>query len=425
MTESERSADILVIGTGAAGLSAAIALAKQGFSVIAVGAVEQFRSGRTVALFEASLRFYDALGLWSQLADCAEKIATIRMVDTTGTRMPIPSIEFSASEIGLPAFGENITNDDLVAHLAAIAAETPGLAVEDERLVDLIQGANSAKAIFESGRSVTATLIVAADGQRSTVRAKARIGARRWSYPQVALTVLTAHEKPHRGVSIEFHTRNGPCTLVPLPASATAPHRSSLVWLMSKEAAARRQSLSPAEFASELEAAVGSIFGAMQLESAIGAFPMMGMSVSRLTGRRIALLGEAAHAFPPLAAQGLNLSLRDIAALVDCVTTARTKGDDIGGASALAHYAETRHADISLRTHGIDVLNRSLLADFLPVDLVRGAGFLAFSMIGPLRRAIMREGILPHGNLPPLMQRPRVLRAGKATAFNTAARRPA
>ncbi len=424
MTESERSADILVIGTGAAGLSAAIALAKAGLSVIAVGTVEQFRSGRTVALFEASLRFYDALGLWPHFADCAQKITTIRMVDSTGVRMPIPPIEFSASEVGLPAFGENISNDDLSAGLAAIAAETPGLSVEDERLIDIVHDGDSVTAIFESGRSVSAKLIVAADGQRSTVRAKARIGARRWSYPQVAMTALTTHEKPHRGVSIEFHTRSGPCTLVPLPPTESAPNRSSLVWLMTKEDAARRQPLTPVDFARELEAEVGSVFGAMQLESACGAFPMMGLSVSRLTGRRIALLGEAAHAFPPLAAQGLNLSLRDIAALVDCVATAQAKGHDIGGTTALAAYADARRADISLRTHGIDVLNRSLLADFLPVDLVRGASFFAFSMIGPLRRAIIREGILPHGHLPPLMQKPRALGMDKA-AMSAANRRPA
>jgi 2-octaprenyl-6-methoxyphenol hydroxylase len=425
VTESERSADILVIGTGAAGLSAAIALAKAGLSVIAVGAIEQFRSGRTVALFEASLRFYDALGLWPQLEDCAQKITTIRMVDATGVRMPIPPIVFSASEIGLPAFGENISNDDLSARLAAIAGETPGLSVEDERLIDIVHDSESVTAIFESGRRVAARLIVAADGQRSTVRAKARIGARRWSYPQVAVTALTTHEKPHNGVSIEFHTRSGPCTLVPLPPTESAPNRSSLVWLMTKEDAARRKALSPADFARELETEVGRVFGAMQLETACGAFPMMGLSVSRLTGRRIALLGEAAHVFPPLAAQGLNLSLRDIAALTDCVATAHAKGDDIGGAATLAAYADARRTDISLRTHGIDVLNRSLLADFLPVDLVRGASFVAFSMIGPLRRAIMREGILPQGNLPPLMQKPRAIRTDKMTAVGAAARRPA
>lgn len=405
--QSDQDADILIIGTGAAGLSAAIALAKAGFSVIAVGAIEQFGRGRTVALFEASLRFYDALGLWPKLEAYAQKIESIRMVDATDARIKIPDIEFQAQEVGLSAFGENIENDDLVARLAEIAASLPNLTLADEKLIDLFQGEDGVTALFAAGRKITARLVVGADGQRSTVRAKARIGTRRWTYPQVAITVLTAHEKPHRRLSVEFHTRNGPCTLVPLAATSDAPHRSSLVWLMSKAEADRRLQLSDAAFAAELETEVRHIFGAMRLEGPRGAFPMAGLRVARLTGRRIALLGEAAHVFPPLAAQGLNLSLRDIAALVDCVETARADGADIGGPAALAAYAQARRADISLRTYGVDMLNRSLLADFLPVDIARGATFLAFNMIGPLRRAVIREGILPHGALPPLMQRPR------------------
>jgi 2-octaprenyl-6-methoxyphenol hydroxylase len=415
-------ADILVIGTGAAGLSAAIALAQAGFSVIATGMLEQHAHGRTVALFEASLRFYDALGLWSRLADRAARIETIRMIDATGARLPIPPIEFAAREIGLAGFGENIENDHLVASLAAIARDMPSLSIEDERLIDIAEAGEHLTAIFASGRRIDAKLIVAADGQRSTVRAKARIGARRWTYPQVAMTVLTAHEKPHRGASVEFHTRNGPCTLVPLPPSENAPHRSSLVWLMTKEEAARRKSLAEPALAAEITHQVGGIFGPMRLDGACGTFPMTGLRVSRLIGRRIALLGEAAHVFPPLAAQGLNLGLRDTAALVDCVETARKNGQDIGGVATLSAYANARRADISLRTHGIDILNRSLLVDLLPVDLFRGASFLAFSMIGPLRRAIMREGILPQGHLPPLMQQPRTVpgreKARRAEATN-------
>ncbi len=407
MRAREAGADIIVIGAGAAGLSAAIALAKAGFSVVAAGSLEQRGVGRTVALFEASLRFYDALGLWPQLANQAAKIETIRMLDATGSRVTVPPIAFSASEIGLAAFGENVENDHLVEQLAAVAREIPSLSLEDERLVDLAYGQDQVTAIFESGRRIDAKLIIAADGQRSTVRTKARIGARRWTYPQVALTVLTAHEKPHRNTSIEFHTRNGPCTLVPLAATAGAPHRSSLVWLMAEAEAARRRSLNAPGLAAEIEQQVQAIFGPMRLDGPCGSFPMTGLRVSRLTGRRVALLGEAAHVFPPLAAQGLNLSLRDTAALVDCVETARARGEDIGAAATLASYAAARRPDISLRTHGIDILNRSLLADFLPVDLLRGVGFLAFSMIGPLRRAVMREGILPDGHLPPLMQRPR------------------
>jgi 2-octaprenyl-6-methoxyphenol hydroxylase len=400
-------ADILVIGTGAAGLSAAIAFAKAGFSVIAIGGVEARGIGRTVALFEASLRFYDALGLWPRLADCAAKIEAIRMIDVTGSRIAIPTIEFAASEIALPAFGENIENDRLVERLVEIAGETPGLSLGREWLTDIAYGPDHLCAAFQSGRRIKAKLLVAADGHKSTVRSKARIGARRWTYPQMALTVLSAHEQPHGGTSVEFHTRTGPCTLVPLPPTETAPHRSSVVWLMSAQEAARRKSLPDAELAAEIEHQVGAIFGHMRLDGACGGFPMTGLSVARLTGRRIALIGEAAHVFPPLAAQGLNLGLRDTAALVDCAEIARARGDDVGGGAALAAYAAARRADISLRTHGIDILNRSLLADFLPVDIVRGAGFLAFNMIGPLRRAIMREGILPRGHLPPLMQKPR------------------
>lgn len=397
-------ADILVIGTGAAGLSTAIALARSGFAVVATGALDTVSNGRTVALFEGSLRFFRALDLWPRLAGQAARIESIEMIDATGSRVPIPRIAFSADEVGLSALGANIETDRLVASLAEIAGETQNLNLETDWLAEITDAGDHIRATFTSGRSIDAKLIVAADGQRSTVRSKARIGTRRWSYPQVALTALTAHEKPHHHRSIEFHTRNGPCTLVPLPPRDSAEHRSSLVWLMSAREAERRRGLGSDALAIEIEREVEGIFGNMRLDSACGLFPMMGMKVSRLVAHRIALLGEAAHAFPPLAAQGLNLSLRDIAVLVECIEAARARGEDIGGAPALRPYAEARRSDIVLRTSGIDILNRSLLSDFLPVEIARGLGFLAFATIGPLRRAVIMEGILPHERLPPLMQ---------------------
>jgi 2-octaprenyl-6-methoxyphenol hydroxylase len=402
--EPVAEADILVIGTGAAGLSTAIALARSGFAVIASGVLDTLSNGRTVALFEGSLRFFRALDLWPRLADEAAKIESIEMIDATGSRVPIPRIAFSADEVGLPALGANIETDRIVARLAEIAGETQNLNLETDWLAEIADAGDRIRATFTSGRKVDAKLIVAADGQRSTVRSKARIGTRRWSYPQVALTALTAHEKPHRNRSVEFHTRNGPCTLVPLPRRGGAEHRSSLVWLMSAREAERRRGLGPDALAAEIEREVDGIFGGMRLDGACGVFPMMGMKVSRLVAHRIALLGEAAHAFPPLAAQGLNLSLRDIAVLVECVEAARARGEDIGSVPALRPYAEARRSDIVLRTSGIDILNRSLLSDFLPVEIARGLGFFAFATIGPLRRAVIMEGILPHERLPPLMQ---------------------
>jgi 2-octaprenyl-6-methoxyphenol hydroxylase len=412
--------DVLVAGAGAAGLSAAIALNLAGFTVACVGHVDRRANGRTVALFEASLRFYKALGLWPRFRDAAAALEKITMIDATNARFRAPSVSFAAREIGLSAFGANIETDVLVDRLAAIAGESPDLVLYEGMIEDIAFNPHAIDAVLADGRRVAAKLVVAADGRNSLVRTKAGIGARSWTYPQVALTVLLAHAKPHRNVSTEFHTRAGPCTLVPLRARADKPDRSSLVWLMSAPEADRRRALAPDALAREIEAQVGGLLGAMELDGPCGYFPMAGMSVGSLFGPRIALIGEAAHVFPPLAAQGLNLSLRDIAALVETLEDARAQGMDIGGTAALKSYGAARRRDISLRTNGVDILNRSLLMELLPVDLLRGAGLVAFSMIGPLRRALMREGVLPHGRLPRLMQ-PRTRRAPIAAGGATRA----
>jgi 2-octaprenyl-6-methoxyphenol hydroxylase len=263
---------------------------------------------------------------------------------------------------------------------------------------------DAVRATLAGGQWVTAKLVAAADGRGSLARTKAGIGTRVWSYPQIAFTALLSHAKPHRNISTEFHTRSGPCTLVPLRPAESKPNRSSLVWLMSPEAAERRRALSNSELAQEIEDQVDSLLGKIEINGPGGFFPMAGMSANRLVGHRIALIGEAAHIFPPLAAQGLNLSLRDSAALAEVLEDARALGHDIGFVQTLKTYATARRSDIFLRTNGVDILNRSLLWNLFPIDILRGAGLLAFSMIGPLRRALMREGVLTHGTLPRLMQ---------------------
>jgi 2-octaprenyl-6-methoxyphenol hydroxylase len=396
--------DIIVAGAGAAGLSAAIALAKAGFQTLCIGRFDLEAHGRTVALFEGSLRFYRALGLWPELSRLACPIDAISMIDDTGSAFRAQSVTFEAREIGLPAFGANIENNALVEALADIARRQPGLTLYEDLLSDVTFQKDGVSAITQDGTQFESKLLIAADGRRSVGRRKAGIGARAWSYPQVALTAFLAHEYAHKQISTEFHTRSGPCTLVPLSAKGETPHRSSLVWLMSASDAKRRAALDNPALAKEIEHQVHSHLGSIQLDGQPGLFPMAGLRVSRLSGHRIALIGEAAHVFPPLAAQGLNLSLRDTANLVEILEDARGLGRDIGTSATLASYNIERRSDISVRTHGIDILNRSLLTDLVPIDFLRSAGLLAFSMIGPLRRAIMREGILPTGHLPRLMQ---------------------
>ncbi|MGH6844252.1 MAG: FAD-dependent monooxygenase [Methylocella sp.] len=404
LTTPETQADILVAGAGAAGLSAAIALAQAGFSVVCVGHVDTRATGRTVALFEASLRFYKALGVWPHFRGKTAPLARITMIDATGARFPVPAVSFAASEIGLAAFGENIENNVLVEGLAEIAAATKNLVLHEGMIDDIIFGEDAAHATLANGQCVTAKLAAAADGRMSPARTKAGIGTRAWTYPQTAFTALLSHPKPHRNISTEFHTRSGPCTLVPLRPAENMPNRSSLVWLMSPEVAERRRALSNSELAQEIEDQVDSLLGKIEIDGPGGFFPMAGMSANRLVGHRIALIGEAAHIFPPLAAQGLNLSLRDSAALAEVLNDAHALGHDIGAVQTLKTYASARRSDIFVRTNGVDILNRSLLSNLFPVDFLRGAGLLAFSMIGPLRRALMREGVLTHGTLPRLMQ---------------------
>jgi 2-octaprenyl-6-methoxyphenol hydroxylase len=424
MTTPEAQADVIVAGAGAAGLSAALALAHAGFSVFCAGPVDCRANGRTVALFEASLRFYKALGIWPYFRGKTAPLTKITMIDATRPRFPVPAVSFAAAEIGLSAFGENIENDVLVSGLAEIASARPILTLHRGLISEICFGGEAVCATLADGQKVTARLLAAADGRMSLARTKAAIGTQSWVYPQTAYTALLSHAKPHHNASTEFHTRTGPCTLVPLRPREGKPHRSSLVWLMCPEAAERRQVLSKTELAREIESQVDCLLGPMELDGADGFFPMTGMSACRLASDRIALVGEAAHIFPPLAAQGLNLSLRDAAALAEITEDARVLGEDFGAAQTLKAYEEARRSDVFVRTNGVDILNRSLLIDNFPADFVRGAGLFAFSMIGPFRRALMREGVVPHGKLPRLMQERPMIRRPAPSPAATKARAP-
>jgi 2-octaprenyl-6-methoxyphenol hydroxylase len=195
---------------------------------------------------------------------------------------------------------------------------------------------------------------------------------------------MFSHRREHGDASTEFHTRKGPCTLVPLPG-----RRSSLVWLLDPTEADKVAGLDAAAFALRVEQRTHSLLGAMTLAGPRGRVPMGGLSVERFAAARMALVGEAAHVFPPIGAQGLNLGLRDVAALCEAVQHAGDPGD----AATMARYDAARRTDVRLRTGAVDALNRTLLTDLLPADLLRGAGLLALSRIGPLRRLAMRQGL--------------------------------
>ena len=396
--------DIVVAGAGVVGLVLAIALAREGFSVACLGRSAAARNGRTVALLDGSVRLLRATGVWDALAGLTAPLSVMRIVDDTDSLFRGPPVDFIASEIGLDAFGHNVENADLVNALEAAAERTPGL----HRLPALIERqqieGQGMRVRLADGGAVTAPLLVAADGVRSPARHAAGIAARQSRYPQDALTAVLVHERPHRAVSTEFHTREGPFTLVPLPGSAEGPHRSSLVWVMTPARAECRLAMAPEILAREIARRARTLLGDLRVSGAVGHFPLGRMVAERLVAERLVLAGEAAHALPPIGAQGLNLSLRDAATLVEHLAAARRRGLDIGSAGVLAGYEAARRGDVALRALGVDMLNRSLLTHVLPVDAARGLGLAALAAFGPLRRALMREGLFPQRRVPALMR---------------------
>ncbi len=387
--------DVFVAGAGLAGLAAAIDFAKAGFSVVSCGATDRLGQGRTVALLDRSIDFLAALDVWRGVQPLAAPMRALRIIDDAGALFAPRPVEFRADEIGLDAFGWNVENAVLADALADAADALPNLRRVESRAASFDLAPESAGVVLADGRRFAARLIVGADGRGSPARKAAGIEARTHLYPQSALTAFLAHARSHEDCSTEFHTRQGPFTLVPLPAGPSAPFRSSLVWAMSHAEAARRVALDDEALAEEIERQARSMLGAVRIEGARGAFPMARQWVRRLAATRLALVGDAAHAFPPIGAQGLNLGLRDVKGLVAAAREAAARGDDIGGAATLQRYSRSRGLDIALRTCAVDGLNRSLIAHFAPIDAVRALGLLALGAIGPLRRMAMREGVAP------------------------------
>ena len=393
------SAMVIVVGGGPAGLTAAIALAEGGIPTVLVGRRPDQPDNRTTALLAGSITALETLGVWASCAARAAPLKVIRIVDDTGRLWRAPEVKFEAKEIDLEAFGYNIENRDLVKALVDRARTLSNVTIVDDEVLAVEPGHEAVAVSLKSGTTLRAPLVIGADGRRSMCRSAAGIAMEERNYPQVAMTVCLRHSRPHRDTSTEIHTATGPFTLVPLRED-----RSSLVWVLDAADADRLVALDDVELANEIERASHSILGKIELEPRRSVFPLHVAMARHFAAQRIALVGEAAHVIPPIGAQGLNLGLRDAAAIGELAVVAHRSGDDIGAVEVLARYNTMRRTDVVTRSFAVDLLNRTLLSDFLPAQGARGLGLYLVDRIGPLRRAVMREGVAPATAQPRLMR---------------------
>jgi 2-octaprenyl-6-methoxyphenol hydroxylase len=374
-------------------MAAALEAASHGYSV-ALAAPEASTGKddrRTTALMMPAVRMLGDFEVWPTLAGHATPLRTMRLIDGSSRLMRAPTVSFTAGEIDEDAFGYNIANSDLNGALLDAVAATPAITVVPAMASSATFGDDGCTVALSDGQTLDARLAVAADGINSLIREAAGIGVRRWSYPQTAVVLTFAHTRSHEFISTEFHTETGPFTTVPMQGN-----RSSLVWVLQPDEAERVSTLDREDIAALVEKRMDSMLGAISEISTPQCWPLSGMIAHRFAGRRMMLVGQAAHVFPPIGAQGLNLGFRDIEDLGTCLAAAPA---DPGSAGVTARYHRMRGADILTRTGAVDLLNRSLLTDFLPVQFARAAGIALLSAVSPLRSLAMREGMAPGSGL--------------------------
>ena len=379
------AAEIIVAGTGPAGLMAALGLAKGGRAVMLVGPDINLSDRRTTALMKPSLDFLDRLDIASEVEGKGAALKVMRIVDGTQRLVRSPTVTFRATEINEPFFGINIPNSQLMTILANAVNREPLI----QRLVATVcqwtLNDGAAVAELDDGSVVSARLVVAADGRNSPAREAAGIRVKARPTGQSALVVNFAHQRGHGDTSTEFHTGSGPFTQVPLPGN-----RSSLVWVQRPAAIEACMALDDAGLSRAIEDRMQSMLGRIDVEPGRQVYPLSVAMPGRFAASRVALVGEAAHVFPPIGAQGLNLGIRDIEGLLAALDG--TSGDP-GAASVLSAYERRRRPDIAARSLAVELLNRSLLSDLLPAQLMRAGGLALLGAAPQLRSLFMREGL--------------------------------
>jgi 2-octaprenyl-6-methoxyphenol hydroxylase len=395
--------ELLIGGGGLAGLLLGVACAGAGLEVAIIDPQDpaaMLADGydpRSSAIAYGSRRVLDGLGLWPDIEADAEPILEIRVADDSSPLFL--HYDFRELEQAEP-LGYIVENPVLRRALFERARALPSLVLRAGQKVAAAEtSASAATAILAGGERIGARLIAAADGQASRLRRAAGIGTIEWRYPQTSITTTVRHERPHGGVAVEHFLPAGPFAILPM-----THNRSSVVWTERSEFAARVTALSQGAFAAELAARFGDFLGAVEPVGPRSVYPLGLMLAERYAARRLALVGEAAHLIHPIAGQGLNLGIRDVAALAELVIDARRLGLDIGEITLLARYERWRRSDALQLAAVTDGLNRLFSNAIAPVRLARDLGLALVNQLPPLKRLLMRDAMGLTGDLPRLFR---------------------
>lgn len=379
--------EIAVIGAGPVGMLAALYLADKGHSVFLIGPPAHANELRTTALMLPAIHILKKLNLWNVLKCHAAALSFIRIIDITSRIVRAPTVNFSSTEIGEEAFGYNIPNAKLNDVLTAAVTHTPNIIRFFSSAKSFYHQQNHVCITLIDDKVIQASLIVAADGRNSLTRTAAGIDVKQWNYPQTALVLNFSHDFSHQNTSTEFHTENGPFTQVPLPG-----HRSSLVWVVHPSYANILLNMRAKEIAKIIEDQMQSMLGKLTVETPIQSWPLSGLIARRFAANKTILVGEAAHVFPPIGAQGLNLGFRDIQTLINVLPN---QISDFTSKKIVIDYHQRRKSDIFIRSGSVHMLNSALLSNMVPLHIMRSVGLGLLRYCSPLRNFFMREGIAP------------------------------
>lgn len=399
--------DIIILGAGLNGLGLALALGgrklPRPFNITVLDARDPQRipaDSRGTAITQATQNMFSALGVWKNLAPHSADMRDIIVTNAAGSHLGRPSLLSFTTGSEDKAAAAIVENAQLHAALLEEAKQSPHITLQGGfAFSDLLLTPGKVELVAMGGETVSASLLVAADGRNSAVRQHLGIKVTQHDYGQTALSFSIRHSLPHHNLAEEHFSPDGVFAVLPLPG-----HRCSIVWGTTPSEATRMMALNEPDFATELQLKMGDRLGLVQAEGKRGAYPLVKQIADSIIAPRVALLGDAAHAIHPLAGLGLNLGFKDAAALADCVMQAALRGEDVGGAAVLERYQTARRFDTTMTSLAMDAMNALFVNDNPVLSPLRSAGLKLVDRLPAAKSFFMQQASGLSQNNPRLMR---------------------